>query len=249
MLLYSNSRENTVTYQFTPKWSLTVITLFGLVLLLSLGSWQLRRADMKRTLLQNYSRNRSAPMMPLAQLTAGENNDYRAVTLHGQFDDAHSLLLDNQIFQHQVGYLVLTPFKNDATEQWILVNRGWIPQGSDRQFLPVIKKTTPGQIQIDGLLKRPSHLLLLKKEVWGHHYPLRIQAVDLTKLSQHLQQPFYDYTLLLSADDPNGFERSWAAPAPRVSVKRHVAYAVQWFLLAAILVILYVIASMTRDNI
>ena len=236
-----------MAYHFYPKLNLSLLSVCMLAVLISLGFWQLRRADQKRIILQRYQYNRSQPTMQLANLSAKQDYEFRKVQLQGYFDENHSQLLDNQIYQQQVGYFVLTPFKNEATKQWILVNRGWIPQGKNRQQLPTINKPIPGAQTIAGQLKRPMHLLVLKADQWNTQYPQLIQNIDLSKLAQNIQQPFYNYILLLSPKNPNGFIRPWTTPVPRVSVARHIAYAIQWFLMATIVCILYFVASIRKE--
>lgn len=43
--------------------------------------------------------------------------------------------------------------------------------------------------------------------------------------------PFYDYQLLLDAEEPGGFDRDWQPPGP--APERNLVYAGQWLLLAA----------------
>ena len=50
--------------------------------------------------------------------------------------------------------------------------------------------------------------------------------------------------LLLDKDQPGGFVREWNPVV--VGPERHVGYAVQWFALAAALVILYVWVNLNR---
>jgi cytochrome oxidase assembly protein ShyY1 len=52
---------------------------------------------------------------------------FRRVRLHGQFDAAHSLLLDNRQRDGKVGVELLQPFQDQAAGLWLLVNRGWLP--------------------------------------------------------------------------------------------------------------------------
>jgi surfeit locus 1 family protein len=77
--------------------------------LLWLGVWQLHRADEKRALQMQFDAQRNAEPIDAAQLSA-EPVAYTRAQLRGEFDNAHSFLLDNRVLHGRVGYEVLTPF-------------------------------------------------------------------------------------------------------------------------------------------
>jgi cytochrome oxidase assembly protein ShyY1 len=54
----------------------------------------------------------------------------------------------------------------------------------------------------------------------------------MTELEYRLGRPLQGYQLLLDPEAPHGFDRNWAAPALQPS--RHIAYAGQWWLFAAV---------------
>ena len=112
---------------FTPKLIPTLFVLISLPILLSLGIWQLHRADYKRRLLAQYRTQPKTPLQlkdippqPLANL------EYRQIKVTDRYDNAHQILIDNKISHHRVGYEVLTPFIPDHGNRVLVVNRGWI---------------------------------------------------------------------------------------------------------------------------
>ena len=54
---------------------------------------------------------------------------FGAVSVAGQFDPAHEILLDNRVLNGKPGYQVVTPLKMDGTELYVLVDRGWVARG------------------------------------------------------------------------------------------------------------------------
>ncbi len=111
-------------------------------LMVCLGFWQLSRGEHKRVLMENYAERRVAPPMDSTELVHTSDPAFRPVTLQGQFDVEHSILLDNRQHDGKVGVELLQPFLDHRTGLWLLVNRGWLPW-PDRRTPPVFN--TPEQ--------------------------------------------------------------------------------------------------------
>ena len=95
---------------FKPKFVPTFALFLILPIFLSLGFWQLNRAAEKKILLQQYEQRAQRPLQLSDIKGEGKNYQYFPVVLTGHFDNQHSFLLDNKIYQRQAGYQVLTPF-------------------------------------------------------------------------------------------------------------------------------------------
>lgn len=249
-------------YIFRPHLLNTLITLILLSVLVNLGFWQLNRAAQK-TLIQTEFESRQHQRIDLKTLNNSSNiasQDLRffKVKLRGKFDNQHFILLDNKIVNHQIGYELYVPFRiidNDFEgnkNRLILVDRGFIPQGPSRQVLPVIEPIL-GEKNIEGILNTPpsSGLSLGADENTAKNYgvntekkstlqfPLRVSKIDLIQLELLLQQKFYTYILI---------ENNNALHIMSMKPERHVAYAVQWFMLAGTLFILYLFVSIKKRN-
>ncbi len=112
---------------FRPGVLPTLVVLALLPVLVTLGFWQLGRGEQKRELLASYAERRVAEPLTLDELQAANDPAFRRVQLHGRFDAAHSLLLDNRMHEGKVGVELLQPFLDQASGQWLLLNRGWLP--------------------------------------------------------------------------------------------------------------------------
>lgn len=88
--------------------------------------------------------------------------NYASAQMLGHFDNQQVYLLDNRIYQHKVGYEVLTPFILKNSHEVLLVNRGWIPQGLNRNKIPEIP-TIEGEISIRGLIVFPANNFSFKQ--------------------------------------------------------------------------------------
>lgn len=234
-------------FLFTPKFALPLILL--VIICTNLGIWQLVRAHENTALLQLYQeRSQSKPLEPIALDRA--NNDYRyfPIELNGYFDNDHTFLVDNKIYQGQAGYEVITPFKSNSTTKAILVDRGWISQAAGgRHDLPTIDPiTTP--VTISGIIfPQPGYFSIgsLYDEK-NAQWPLVMQHIDIPAFAHALNSDLYPYILMLNAQSPYGFPHDWD-PANLLSGK-HLMYAVQWFVAAAIFLIVFFMVGIHRRN-
>jgi len=225
--------------EFAPSRWPTAITALLLAILLSLGFWQLDRAEQKQALLDQYDGDQAATVVQLEpHLKSFDGLQYQAAVATGFFDGEHQFLLDNRTHDTRVGYHVLTPFRLRHSDVAVLVNRGWIPLERDRSYLPN-PEIVAGQREIKGRIKLPSSAtFMLADETPRAGWPYRIQAVDLPRLEQELGYPLLPIVLLLDNDEQDGFVREWRPLT--FGPERNIGYAVQWFGLALTLFIIYV---------
>lgn len=228
--------------RFRPKWFFTAATLLFSILFINLGFWQLHRADEKKQLQQHFELQKNQPPAPFYQLN--QKLRFQNVRLEGHFDNAHSLLLDNKIHDHQIGYEILSPFVIAENNRTILVNRGWIP-AKNRLETPKIPAIM-GQQTIVGSLFIPSQraFTLGKVTEQNINWPLRIEALDFQAIGTLLQQNLFSMVILLDPKSPYGFVRDWHPVS--MPAYKHIGYAVQWFTFAATLIIIFVVLNLRR---
>ena len=223
-----------------PIWPRTLFALSLMALLVSLGRWQLDRAEQKRALHTAFVQQLDAPALDLA-LHAAEpltSHAWRATSGHGHYE-APVMLLDNRIREGRVGYEVLTAFRLDDGAR-ILVDRGWILAAAMRDEVPTIP--IPNDItSVHGrLAPAPSTGIVvgnaaeperLGTDIW------RLQHVDFAVLDAHFEPGFLPMLVYLDADEAGGYDRDWILPLPDDG--KHTAYAVQWFAMAGAVAIFY----------
>jgi surfeit locus 1 family protein len=233
--------------EFRPRLWPSLITLILLGILLSLGFWQLDRAEQKRALLAEYHGPGEATVIRLEPGTVSiDGRRYRFASAVGRYDPAHQFLLDNRVHRGRVGYHVLTPFKLRDSQVAVLVNRGWVPIEGDRTRLPdphadEMPKTVKGRIR-----QPPTGGFMLGEEVPRRGWPYRIQRIDLDRLQRELGYTLLPVVLLLDPEQPDGFARDWTPL--RFGPERNVGYAVQWFGLAAALLVIYLVVNLRRTD-
>ena len=209
--------------------SLIVATL---VLLVSLGFWQLDRANEKRAIEDQIAIAKSGDVELVASAEFLKDKEYYHVRIQGSYIDDKQFIYDNQIVDQVSGYYVLTPFILKGASNAILINRGFIPWNGKRETLAdigIAEKLTEIEVKISKPVKR---MELKTSEIKGE-FPVLIQALDLDEMSATAALNFVSVVGLLSPEAENGFVRQWEPYT--VSIERHVGYAIQWFLMALVL--------------
>jgi surfeit locus 1 family protein len=228
-------------YEFSPALWPTIITLLLVPLFIGLGVWQLERASWKQGLVDTHAdRARLSPVSLDSLHDLRDVEPYRRVFVRGYYDMEHQLLLDNRTYQGYAGYHVLTPLRLADSGKTVLVNRGWVPVGNSRAVLPDISGTT-GEVLVDATIQVPPTKLFrlgaMDEENKG--WPQVVQQIEMNELEQRLGYPLQQLILLLDKDDEFGFIRDWK-PVYGVTPDKHRAYAVQWFTLAAVLLMIFI---------
>lgn len=238
-----------VQFRFRPGLVPTLATLVLFPILLSLGFWQLDRAEQKERILAAHDRMAERPALDL-------NHDridpeaawYRRAVAAGSFDLDRQLLLDNQTHQRTVGYHVLTPYRLQGLHIAVLVDRGWVPLGDSRARLPDVGMDVDPEVIRGHLDQGPPTGLRLGGMADGEQgWPLRIQYVDYGELGERLGYPLLPVVLRLDPALPGGHVREWRPQHPTgFGPERNRGYAVQWFGLATALLIIFVGVNLKR---
>jgi len=237
-------------YYFSPRPLASLATLVVLPLLLLLGFWQLHRADVKREILAQYETNSAVvPVVAHSKFIEPYPKQYQHISIRGNFVPAQQILLDNRFNAHRAGFDVLTPFKLENSDTYILVNRGWVPRHRSRNLVPSIDTPKEKQIiTLSGYLNYPGqHTLLLGQNIENSKAGVTIvQILQLDEIGELLQRPLYPFVLLLEEKQPYGFVREWTPVV--MGPDMHTGYAVQWFALAISLLIIYIVVNLKSEK-
>jgi surfeit locus 1 family protein len=232
---------------FAPRVFTTLLTIALIVLLISLGRWQLRRADEKRVLFDSFAAGTEAARS--IDLTTPPVRRYQHVEASGRYDQDRQVLIDNMVDAERAGYFVITPFAL-AGGGWVLVNRGWVPLGASRAQRPAI--AVPGDArQVRG---RADHMpspgiQMGTKAALAPPYPVVASFPSRAEIAQLLRESSWTAAtdlVLLDPGEPDGYVRHWSAPG--FPPMRHIGYAVQWFALALTLAVIYVVTNLRRGT-
>ncbi|WP_269618959.1 SURF1 family protein [Zhongshania sp. BJYM1] len=219
--------------QWRLDWKSALAIALILPVLVSLGFWQLRRADEKQALLADFEARRLLPEVDISSLDSYPN--YLPVYAVGQFDKTHYWLLDNRIFHGRFGYEIMSVFIL-STGGKLLVNRGWIEGDSSRRTLPVVS-IPQGTVRLSGELYRSEEKnFSLGEEALGD-WPRRQQWLDIDSVSAEFAN-MLPVSLRLGSDSQGALQTERLVV--NVSPAKHTAYAVQWFAMALALGIIFI---------
>jgi len=237
--------EHRVT--FKPALIPSLMTLLILPVLLFLGFWQLDRANQKEQLQTAFQRQMDQPFMPMAKVDlSAPDGLYRKVRVSGHYDADHQILLDNQIQNGRPGYHVLTPLRTEGKSQAILINRGWVQMDPSRRTLPDIETTT-AKVTVKGRVAQPANPgLKLGSNKPGSTWPWIVQFLDYQQAADALGYAVAPSIILLDPSSENGYKREWRPQFAGLGPERHRGYAVQWFALAAALIVIYIVVNVRR---
>jgi surfeit locus 1 family protein len=234
-------------YRFRPKLIPTLATLLVLPLLINLGLWQSNKADHKQAMQDIYNQRGDSTVVQIGSEPVNlESIRFSRVVVRGYFEPAYQILLDNQIYHGQAGYHVITPLHINGSNMRILVNRGWVPIGENRNNLPVIE-TPNGEVEVSGFAYDPSGKYLeLAHEVGKQGDWQKVwQNLELKRYQSLVPFPFHTVSILLDpASVSGGFVRDWPKPAARIEVNR--GYAIQWYLMSIALVVIYLVTNIKK---
>lgn len=228
-------------YSFRPRGWAIVLALAGCAAGIALGNWQTRRADEKQALEAKLQEAlRAAPLaVPPAPVDAVPYA-HKRVEARGVFVAEHTVLLDNRLRRGRVGYEVLTPLQL-GKGMHVLVNRGWIAAGPTREVLPEVK-TPPGEQRIEGIgLERLARRFNPGGRTGSGKVRHEVEIAAFARESGLALQPFLIEQH--SATD-DGLLRDW--PRPESGASKNQMYALQWYSLAALSLILLIVLSVRR---
>lgn len=223
-----------------------VLTLLLVVLFVHLGRWQYQKAQVliaRQQAFLSHDIVQFPHWLPTKELKAWQN---RKVKVRGHYEPQYQFLLDNQVMEDRAGYHVLTPFKISNSEQYILINRGWVEAQATHSVLPTVDVPSDN-ISLEGWIKLPSRKIFtlehkLANPVWHRVW----QSLDMDEYIKLVPFPVVPAVILLDANSSagGGFVRHWEAPQERIVM--HLGYAYQWFGFAVSSLLIYLYSSIKR---
>lgn len=243
-----------------------VMTVIALALLaaaaavfVSLGQWQLGRAEERQVLAEQIDWGRTQPPLDLSVNTPTHDLlPWRPARVSGVWLSHLSVWLDNRNLEGRAGLWLATPLMLEGGKT-LLVLRGWIarPIGADPE--PVVP-TSKGPVQIQGELLTHVPRLYELKSVRGeasttattgfppgwpdsptyakHNATIaipRVQNLELASFADLTRLNMMPIVLMQTNDAKDGLTRQW--PGPSVDFDKNRGYALQWFSFAGIAMI------------
>ena len=161
-------------------WRTTLATALLLPTLLSLGFWQLDRADEKAALIDRLEERRALPAItPQSALRLpGDDRADRQVVMDARFTPNRFVLLDNRLRGGKFGYEVVAFAEVDQLA--VALNLGWVRGDPSRQTLPTI--VLPSGVQtVSGRIYQPSgDAFMLGENRLPAQFPSVVQQLTLS---------------------------------------------------------------------
>lgn len=226
-----------------------VLTMLGVAAFVSLGFWQLRRADEKQRLFDAFALVSSTLPATLSEARRDDSPQrHPRIEVRGRYDSRHAYLLDNQTRGGRVGVVVWALFEPDEGGPPILVDRGFLAQ-PDPRVTPAVPALPDAIVTLTGLYAPPPAIglrmggdALAAQSTW----PKRTIRIDREEIARDIGRSVDTRVILLDADPGSGLERHWM---PEVMVPdKHRAYALQWFSFAIAALVLFVVVHRRRDS-
>jgi surfeit locus 1 family protein len=224
--------------------SLIIATILGVVMLCTLGFWQLQRLQWKTALIAERRAELVAPPVALSailsDIKAGKAVDYRPVTLSGRFLPGKDLHLFSTAYGP--GWEIVSPFLTSEGAM-VLVDRGFLPEMTGKEIMSPAPPATP--LAISGFAHEPA---AGKPAFVPRNDPERNRWFwwDLPAMAAAAAAgeagPVAPVLVQLSGA-PLGGNDAPRPVAPVIAIpNNHLAYALTWFGLALALAIVAVLA-------
>jgi surfeit locus 1 family protein len=208
--------------RFRPPWWAAALAAAGCVAGVLLGNWQSGRAEQKRALAKAQE----------------------MTTLRGSFDAKYTVLLDNKTHQGRPGYQVVQPLRL-ADGRRVLVNRGWLAAGATREQLPAVR-TPPGEVALQGARLERLPRAFEPAGAGTKRAGTVWQNVSTEEFAAWSGLALEPYVIEQHSALDDGLVRDW--PKPDAGVEKHQSYALQWYSLAALSLILLLALNLKRDQ-
>ena len=235
-------------YSITITPYATIVTLIALTILVRLGFWQLQRADEKQQRLHDIAAKQMAHPIGLEAIEWLQKESDIPVEFTGKAALDTVFLLDNRIHGGTVGYEVVTPVKTDHGV--LLVNWGWVAGTGYRAQLPQIPFAELG-IETDQILAFsgvtwfPGRNIFIRETAnYASDWPKIIQQIDLDYMGELLGVKPLPMLVMLHLPNQDSFINNHKPVVMRP--EKHIAYAVQWFGLAAGCLLVFLCASLKK---
>ena len=225
------------------KSKILIFAIIFVPITISLGFWQLDRAQEKKEIIANYDELLTSEPIYLNAKSTYKN--WQPVTTMGRFKDT-VIFEDNAILNGRAGFKIYHLFEN-GDGSYVFVHRGFVERNMIKNNLPQIdipkgKQSLKGSV----LIKQDNSFVQDIEESDARI----VQEFNIERLINKfpILKDRYLHPFLLNLDirDKNKF---LAIEKPvNMKASKHIGYAIQWFGLCLALIILTIYAYRRKDG-
>ena len=202
----------------------SVFVYFIILILLSLGFWQIYRLNWKLELIEQIENSLKNDPVELSNI---EKKNYLRIITGGDIDFDKQIYLYNLNDAGKPGFEVINPIK--IGDENYLINRGWIP--FEKKDLPEINLVDQNKIVGTLMLQTKPSTFKPENDI-EKNYWFTLNREDISKFTG---RNFSEYVIYLNGD--------YKIPKPRVITAKisnnHKKYAITWFSMAISILLIY----------
>jgi cytochrome oxidase assembly protein ShyY1 len=196
-----------------------------------LSWWQFSRREERVEKINQVIENYEANAIELAEVSWVEvsgglrADEWKSVNLEGNYLPQDAILVRNRPLSGSPGFLQLVPFRT-TTGDVLVIERGWIPAGSDIKE-PLLNPLPTNETKQLVIRLRQGESDSGKDAVAG-----RLDTIDLVEFAAlhpelDIETRFYGR---LATETPQPAEAPIPQPKPSLDEGNHLSYALQWLL-------------------
>ncbi len=221
-------------FLLSRRWLVFALVVAALVwLALQLGQWQFHRLDDRRQENTLVATNLALAPVPVDEVLSPDRapspaDEWRRVTVHGTWDDEHTVVLKYQTRDAGAGIDVITPLVT-ASGAAVLVDRGWMSTGNTGGSRPDLPPVVEGQVTVTGWVRRDAEGGATRVS------ELATRAVSSTRIAEVVPYPLYRGFLDLARQSPPPAQELAPIELPDdTSNGPHFFYGLQWWFFGAL---------------
>lgn len=230
----------------TRRWiAWLLVALVAAVACLFLGRWQWSRWESRNLTQTTIKNNYDATPVPLGEVLPTPTSElapqdqWRQVRLVGSYDTGAQTLVRNRPLSGTYGYEVVLPFRADDGRT-VLVDRGWVPNGTTAETPPEVPPAPSGQVTVVGWM-RPAEPDLKRDAVPGQVSSINPPLVE-QQTGVAMDRSAY---VRMGSEQPSPAERPAQLGRPDLGSAAgiNLSYALQWWLAMIAFPVLVLLAA------
>lgn len=226
---------------------MTLAVIPALMVLIALGNWQLDRRVWKEDVLETRAERITEPIAGYAAITAVAGSEvdtveYRPIRLQGTYRADADIKLLSRTREGRVGFHIITALAIEAGDTTVWVDRGWVPVEGGVEVAP----PPEGIVSVDGYVRKfetPGQFTPDNEPDAGVWYYLDGDQL-VAKAGTGPAAPFY---VQKAPEAQPGIYP--VGGVPNIALRNpHLQYAVTWYALAVVMMVIYVIFHIRRRS-
>ena len=219
------------------KSKILIFAIIFVPITISLGMWQIERANEKKLIIANY--DKLLVSAPIALQKNQMLNNWQPIETTGTYEDT-IVYEDNAINNGKAGFKVYHLFRNDDGT-FIFIHRGFIERNLIKNNLPEVEIPTEKKSIYGTTLFKQNNTFVKNIEESDSRVIQEFNASLLIDKYPMLKDKYlHPFLFNLDLRDVNKYQP--IEKPVNMTASKHIGYAIQWFGLCAALIILTIYA-------